>query len=101
MEWEGPIKATYIDLPRGLVLQVKAEAALRNTTIKGATQEALEVWLKPDGGTSAKEPDPDIEMLCEVKRIAQPGDYAVLKQTLVVFLRDARRELVARQQKKA
>jgi hypothetical protein len=61
-------------------------------------EAAIRKFLEPDGKPT--DPDPDIEMLCELKRIAQP-DYAVLKQTLVVFLRDARRELVARQRKKA
>lgn len=55
MNWKGPIKPVYIDLPEDLHAKVRSEAPLRKTTARAAYQEAIERWLFPN--TDRKDSD--------------------------------------------
>jgi DNA replication initiation complex subunit (GINS family) len=80
MNWKGPIKPVYLDLPEDLHLKVKSEAPLRKTTARAAYQEAVERWLFPE---QADRKDSESEEKSHLTR-----EEKALVDKLVALLRD-------------
>lgn len=89
-----------MQLRQSLHKRLKQRALDTDRSLYEVTEEAITQYLNPDKDESA-DIDPDVEMLLEFKEIAKEEDILGLRQNIVVFLRDARREAAARKRRGA